>query len=213
MALFQKNTPETGSNQPLYTLGLQKTIIIAGLGNIGKQYDGTRHNIGFAVVDSFAARYNFPSWVEKKDLRCLFTSQAIGDARVVLIKPTTLMNNSGEALQATMHFYKIPVSQTIVAHDELDIPFGQIRLRTGGSDAGHNGVKSLIQHVGEEFGRVRIGIQNKISQKSDSKDFVLDPFGKTEQKHLPELLRETDAILSEYVHGSPLSHETRSFIV
>lgn len=213
MALFQKNTPDSGESQPLYSLGLQKTLIIVGLGNVGKEYEGTRHNIGFTVVDSLAKRYNFPGWVEKKDLRCLFTTQPVGDARVVLIKPTTLMNNSGQALQAVMHFYKVPLSQVVVVHDELDIPFGQIRLRNGGSDAGNNGVKSLIHHVGEEFGRIRVGVQNKTSQKTDSKDFVLGKFNKDEQVHIPGLLRETDAILSEYIHGAPLGHDTRSFIV
>lgn len=209
MALFQKK-PELSSNLPLYTLGLNKTLLIVGLGNPGK-YDGTRHNIGFAAVDELAAKQSFESWTVKKDLKCLLTSQTMGDNRVILIKPTTFMNLSGEAVQAVMHFYKIPLQQVVVVHDELDIPFGQIRTRIGGSSAGHNGIKSVTQHVGEEYGRIRIGIQADTPMKTA--DFVLTTFSKSEQEHMPELLRETTAILSEYIYGGQLMSETRSFIV
>lgn len=209
MALFQKK-PELSSNLPLYTLGLNKTLLIVGLGNPGK-YDGTRHNIGFAALDELAAKQSFEPWTLKKDLKCLLTSQTMGDNRVLLIKPTTFMNLSGEAVQAVMHFYKIPLQQVVVVHDELDIPFGQIRTRTGGSSAGHNGIKSVTQHVGEEYGRIRIGIQ--AATPMETADFVLTTFSKSEQEHMPELLRETTAILSEYIYGGQLMAETRSFIV
>ena len=212
MALFQKK-PQIGSNMPFYTLGLQKTLVIVGLGNPGKEYEGTRHNIGFAAVDEFARKLDFPAWVEKKDLKSHITQQNVGDNRVILVKPTTFMNLSGEAVQAVSHFYKVPLDQILAVHDELDIPFGQIRTRVGGSDAGNNGVKSLIQHIGDNFGRVRVGIQNEISAKADSADFVLSKFAKEEQEHLLALLRETTAILSEYAHGQPLIHETRSFLI
>src|ERR1700741_4377302 len=141
MALFQKR-PDASSHLPVYSLGLTKNVLIVGLGNVGKQYDGTRHNIGFAAIDELAARQDFDPWIEKKDLKCLLTSNTIGDSRVILIKPTTFMNLSGEAIQAVMHFYKIPLQQVLVVHDELDIPFGQIRMRIGGSAAGNNCFKS-----------------------------------------------------------------------
>lgn len=213
MGLFQKKTPQYSSNAPLYTLGLQKTILIVGLGNPGKEYEDTRHNIGFETVDGFAKQYEFPDWTHKKDLKCLLTATVIGDSRIVLIKPVTFMNESGQAAQATMHFYKVPLSQVLVVHDELDIEFGQIRTRIGGSAAGHNGIKSLIQHLGEDFGRIRIGVHNDIAKKADSASFVLSKFSKEEQAHIPAMIKETNAMLSEYVHGQPLSHETRSFIV
>jgi PTH1 family peptidyl-tRNA hydrolase len=212
MALFQKK-PQTGTSSPLYTLGLQKTVMIVGLGNPGKEYDKTRHNIGFTVLDSLAERLDFPRWIEKKDLKSLLSSQVIGETRVILIKPTTFMNLSGEAVQAAQHFYKVPDAQILVVHDELDIPFGQIRSRLGGSDAGHNGIKSLIQHLGDNFGRIRIGIQNDIAKKADSTDFVLSKFTADEQKQILALLKETNAILSEYMHGQPLVSDTRSFII
>lgn len=212
MALFQKK-PQVGSTMPLYTLGLQKTIIIVGLGNVGKEYEGTRHNIGFAAVDTLAEKLDFPDWTVKKDLKCQMSMHTINDTRVILVKPTTFMNLSGESLQAVQNFYKVGHENILAVHDELDIPFGQIRMRMGGSDAGNNGVKSLIEHLGEGFGRVRVGIRNDIAEKADSANFVLGKFTKEEKEQLPELMRETNAILSEYIHGQPLTHETRSFII
>jgi len=166
MALFQKK-PHASSNLPYYTVSLGKTLLIVGLGNPEAKYDGTRHNIGFACVDHLTTKLDFPGWVEKKDLKCLLTQETVGANRVIVIKPTTYMNLSGEAVQAVQSFYKIPLSQIIAIYDELDIDFGQIRSRLGGSSAGHNGIQSIIQHLGEEFGRVRIGIHNDIATKAD----------------------------------------------
>jgi peptidyl-tRNA hydrolase, PTH1 family len=208
MALFQKK-PVTSSSAPLYTLGLSKSLLIVGLGNIGKEYEDTRHNIGFNCIDEFATTQEFDPWVEKKDLKCFFTAKNIGNTRVILIKPTTLMNNSGDAVQATSHFYKIPPDQILVVHDELDIPFGQIRTRAGGSDAGNKGIKSIINHIGENFGRMRIGI--KAPTKMKPTDFVLAKFNKEEQENLPALKKEVIAMLTEYVYGNHLVAETRSF--
>lgn len=213
MALFQRR-PDFGSNLPVYSLGLTKTLLIVGLGNVGKKYDGTRHNIGFAAINELASRQDFDPWVEKKDLRVLLTTATIGDSRVILIKPTTFMNLSGEAVQAVGHFYKISLANTLVVHDELDIPFGQIRTRIGGSAAGHNGIKSLIQHLGEDFGRIRIGIdQENRNKKVEMSDFVLTKFAAEEQAELPALLKESTAILTEYIHAGNLLQETRNFLI
>lgn len=212
MALFQKK-PIVESSLPLYSLGLHKSLLIVGLGNPGKKYDGTRHNIGFVALDSLAQKLEFPDWVEKKDHKCLQTTQTIADTRVTLIKPTTFMNLSGEAVRLVQNFYKISPDRTVAVHDELDIPFGQIRIRLGGSAAGNNGVQSIIDLCGEDFGRVRIGIRNEIVEKADGKDFVLSKFSKEEQAQMPALIRETNAILSELIHGQPLTPDTRSFIV
>ncbi len=212
MALFQKK-PQTSSSAPLYTLGLHKTVLLVGLGNVGKKYDQTRHNIGFACVDEFVAQHDFGNWIEKKDRQVLETSGTIASTRAIVIKPTTYMNLSGEAVQSTMHFYKLTPADIVVVHDELDIPFGQIRTRVGGSDAGHNGVKSLIQHIGESFSRIRVGIGNSDIQKFDGADFVLAKFNFKEQTNLPKLTREVNSLLTEYVAGGSLTHDTRSFIV
>lgn len=211
MALFQKKPTFEGVT-PLYSISSQKNIIIVGLGNIGAQYDGTRHNVGFACVDAFAEENDFDPWINKKDLHAEITSKTLGDTRVTLVKPTTFMNLSGEAVQAVMHFYKIPASDVIVVHDELDVAFGTIRLRTGGGAAGHNGIKSLIQHIGEGFGRIRVGIGPKTHEQMDSADFVLAKFTDDEQARLHALQREVIAILTEAIYGdATLPTETRTF--
>ena len=211
---FLQKRPNVGQPTQFYTLGQNKTILVVGLGNIGREYEDTRHNIGFACVDAFALQNDFDPWIEKKDLRCHFASHTIGDTRVVIIKPTTLMNSSGQAVQAVTTFYKINPARMIVVHDELDIPFGQIRTRVGGSSAGHNGIKSITNALGEDYGRVRIGIGPKTPEQIDSADFVLGKFTTDQQADMPSLTREVNAILSEYIFGdSQLPHETRSFLV
>jgi PTH1 family peptidyl-tRNA hydrolase len=213
MALFQKKQPEVGSSIPIYSLGLNRTVLIVGLGNVGKEFDGTRHNIGFAAVDELAARQDMGSWTVKMDLKCQLVMSTIGSTRVILCKPTTMMNLSGEAVQAVSNFYKINPADIVVVHDELDIAFGQIRTRMGGSDAGNNGIKSVTQHLGEDYGRVRIGIGPKRPAQIDSADYVIGKFRPTQQKQLKNLLQETTAILTEYIHSGQLTAETRSFLV
>lgn len=211
MALFQKR-PEVGHGISFTTYGMHKTLLFVGLGNIGDEYTGTRHNIGFACVDEFARKNDFAPWVNKTDLKCQLTQATIGETRVILCKPTTFMNLSGEAVQALAHFYKIELDHTIVVHDELDIDYGHIRLRLGGSSAGHNGIKSITHHLGEDYGRVRIGIGPKTPKQIESADFVLQKFSAKEAETIPKLTREVAAILSELAYGSPLSPETRTFL-
>lgn len=208
MALFV-NKPQTIS-PPLYSLGLTRNIVLVGLGNPGKEYIGTRHNIGAAIVDHFVATQEFDPWIVKKDLKSELTSKTLGSTRVIAIKSTTFMNLSGEAVQAVCNFYKVGTEQVLVVHDELDIPFGQIRTRTGGSST-HNGIKSVNQHIGEEYGRVRVGVGAET--KMETSDFVLAKFSKDEQADMSALLREANAIISEYVYGDSLVSETRSFII
>lgn len=212
MALFQRK-PHSNTNPPLYSLGLNKTILLVGLGNPGKQYDHTRHNIGFACVDFLADKQDFAGWTDKKDLKCLMTSAQIGDKRVIMIKPTTFMNLSGEAVQAVAHFYKISTEDITVIHDELDVAFGTIRTRTGGGSAGHNGIKSITTHVGEATNRVRIGVKGEgdATAHMDTADYVLASFSKDEQADMGSLKQEVAALLTEYIHGSDFVSETRTF--
>ena len=211
MALLQRQ-PQTGPSISYYTIGQHKTVLLVGLGNSGNQYENTRHNAGFLCIDAFVRTTDgFIEWTEKKDLQCLLTKAVIGEALVIAIKPTTLMNLSGVAVQAVCHFYKIPAKNMLAIHDELDIPFGQIRMRVGGSAAGHNGIKSVTEAVGEEYGRIRIGIGPKQPPQIDSADFVLQKFGAEEKAQLPQLAMETTAILTEYIFSGRLPHETRSF--
>ena len=222
MGLFQRNTfnEETPLYEIVNTIGAVsnalgvKQLLIVGLGNIGKDYDGTRHNLGFEVLNYFAKKNDFSDWINKKDLFCQESSGTIDGTKVVLCKPTTFMNDSGKTVQTIQKFYKIPNIATLVVHDELDVKFGQIRNRKGGSSAGHNGIKSIALHCGEDFGRMRIGIGPKRPVQIDSADFVLGKFNKTQQKEISTLLVEANSMLSEYTYSKgALNEETRSFII
>ncbi|MGB4759147.1 MAG: aminoacyl-tRNA hydrolase [Candidatus Saccharimonadales bacterium] len=216
MSLFQKR-PVFENQLPLYTLGTNKSVLIVGLGNIGDEYEGTRHNVGFEIIDNFAKTNEMDNWISKKDLKGTIATKTLGSTQVILLKPSTFMNLSGEAVQAVANFYKIPLEQIIVVHDELDIGFGTIRTRTGGSSAGHNGIKSVTKHMGEGYGRVRIGVGPKSAGQRtaqiDSADFVLAKFSKDEQGNMKPLLNEATSILNEYVFGGQLPSETRNFLV
>ena len=213
MALFQRR-PQTSDPTNYYSVGLSKTALLVGLGNPGPEYQATRHNIGYVCLDDFVSHTDeMEDWVDKKNLKCLMSSGRISDTRVIAIKPTTFMNLSGEAVQAVTSFYKIPMSSILVLHDELDIDFGQIRLRVGGASAGHNGIKSIVQQLEEHFGRIRIGIGPKKPARIKSEDYVLQKWSPEQQEQLPNLLREVNAILSEYIYGGELPHETRTFLV
>ena len=213
MSLFQRNPFSDAEHKPLYTLGLNKSVLIVGLGNIGKEYESTRHNIGFECLDALANAHNIEGWITKKDLKCTLAIGTVGSTRVILCKPNTMMNLSGEAVQAVQHFYKLSNKDTVVVHDELDVAFGQIRCRIGGSDAGNNGIKSLIEQIGQEFGRVRVGIGPKTPEQMESADFVLATFSKKEQSHLKPLKQEVTAVLTEYIASGELPHDTRNFIM
>ncbi len=213
MALFTRR-PQASDSIQLYSMGQNKTVLLVGLGNIGKEYDGTRHNAGFFCIDHFVDKFEEMSdWIIKKDLKGHFSQGQMGDTRVIAIKPTTFMNLSGEAVQAVSNFYKIAASQITAIHDELDIPFGQIRLRVGGASAGHNGIKSITGAMGEDYGRVRIGVGPKRPEQIDSADFVLQKFDNKEQAQLKNLTQEVNAILSEYIYAGQLPHDTRTFLV
>lgn len=215
MALFQKK-PDAGKVMSLYSIGANKTVIIVGLGNPGKRYESTCHNVGFGAVDYFASKNNFPAWITKKDLKCDITIANLGESRVVLCKPKTFMNLSGQAVSALQRFYQVYNAQTLAVYDELAIPFGQLRTRAGGSAAGHNGVKSLIELLGEDFGRLRIGIGTKDTKEAEptprqanASKFVLSKFSREEQASLPKIYREANAMITEFIFGEQLLHDTR----
>jgi PTH1 family peptidyl-tRNA hydrolase len=214
MALFQKQPVRDELVVP-YTVsfGKQETLVLAGLGNPGDKYQGTRHNIGFEVLDNLAKQHNFDDFTLKKDFKALFSQQVISGNRVILIKPHTYMNDSGVAIRSVLDFYKIPPSNLVVIHDELDIPFGQIRTRVGGKSAGHNGISSIIEHCGEDFGRIRVGIKNSTTPKGDTSDFVLKKFSNQEKQNLPALINEVSVVATEYLYSNQLPHDTRTILI
>lgn len=211
MGLFYRREQPQVEVPYTVSIGNETTKLIVGLGNPGKKYDLTRHNTGFLCLDALAEAEN-GVWAEKKALRSLVCDLRLGQSRILLAKPTTYMNLSGEAVRAIQSYFKLNNSQTVVVHDELDIPFGQIRTRAGGSAAGHNGVKSLIQHCGEDFGRIKVGVKNELSAQVDSANFVLQKFSKEEQASLKALKTEVNSLLNEYIFGNELTPETRKFL-
>ena len=213
MALFQKQ-PSFNDSQTLYSIGLNRTLLIVGLGNIGKEFNDTRHNIGFEAVDALVkSRDEFNGWQDKKNLKSHLSLGQFADTRIIVIKPTTLMNLSGDAVEAVANFYKVSPSQMLIVHDELDVNFGQIRSRHGGGSAGHNGIKSIIDKLGDNFSRIRIGIGPKSPEQMDSADFVLAKFKKSEIDKLNELKKEVVAIMIEFIFSSEVNQETRTFLI
>ena len=212
MALFQKKPSHTAVAN-LYTFGMQSVVLIVGLGNIGKQYSQNRHNIGFMCLDAYVNSHDFSVWIEKKDLQCYLSEGMVADTKVILVKPTTMMNLSGISIQRVQQFYKLTNRQTLVIHDELDIKFGQIRTRLGGSSAGNNGIKSMIENVGEDFGRVRIGIGPKQPQRMEAADFVLQDFSKDSHDNLRLIIKEALSIIDEFTATKEVKEETRTVVI
>lgn len=175
--------------------------LIIGLGNIGREYHQTRHNLGFMVLDNFADA-NQLSWLKKDKFKSLVAEGVLNGQKIILAKPVTLYNLSGEAAQAIAHFYNIALSDVLVVHDELALPFGAIRSRRGGSDAGNNGLKSIISTIGADFARVRIGIANEYLAKSDAADFVLSRFTAPEQGMLPTLKMHAVERIQAFIDGA-----------
>lgn len=213
MALFQRQPINLKQNLPYSISITTSTVLIVGLGNPGKEYSKTRHNIGFMALDAFAETNQFDQWVENKKFKGSVTSKNLGSVRVLLFKPSTFMNLSGEAVQAIASFYQVDSRRIVVVHDELAIPFSQIRNRVGGQAAGNNGIKSIIQHMGTDFGRIRIGIKNDLSEIADTSSFVLSKFTKKENELIPQLLNEVNAIITEYIFGGELPLDTRKIIL
>ncbi len=207
MGLFDRKQNVYSDTLPLYSIGNSKTLLVVGLGNVGREYMQNRHNVGFMAVDRYKASHELSEWIEKKDLQCYMSTGDVGSTRVILIKPTTMMNLSGDAVQKVQHFYKVDATDLLVVYDELDVPFGTLRTRIGGGSAGHNGIKSLLSHVPEDFGRIRIGIGPKPHAEMDSAAFVLQNFSADQKNSLEKILREVCVLIDERTVG-PLSDQT-----
>jgi peptidyl-tRNA hydrolase, PTH1 family len=160
--------------------------LIAGLGNPGPQYAGNRHNVGYLSCDEIAR--DLGTTFKRDKSRAFVSTGAMAAASVVLAKPMSFMNVSGGPVAAVRNFYKIPTERIIVIHDELDLPFGAVRLKLGGGDSGHNGLRSVTAALGSrEYHRIRIGI-GRPPGRMDPADFVLHDFSAAERKELPEVL-------------------------
>jgi len=190
-------------------------LLLAGLGNPGPEHANNRHNIGFMVLDKIAERHNFPPF--EKKFRGLFTKGALdkgalGKEETLLLKPTTYMNESGKSLAELIRFYKLPLAQVVVFYDELDLPPGTLRMKLGGGLAGHNGLRSLKAHIGNEFRRARLGIGHP-GDKDKVTAYVLHDFSNAERtwltplldalaEHAPLLATHNDATYQNHVRES-----------
>ncbi len=175
------------------------TWLIAGLGNPGRRYERTRHNVGFMVVEEIGKRLQGDNRLRRFDAELLERSTRLG--RVVLVKPQTYMNLSGNAVGPAMRWYHVPHNQLLVVYDDLDLPFGRIRLRPSGSSGGHNGVESIIKTLGtDQFPRLRLGIGKPGRERTIG--HVLSRFSRDEEKELKEyVLRAAQAALSWHFEG------------
>ena len=152
-------------------------LLLVGLGNPGKTYAGNRHNIGFMALDAIARAGNFAPFRARFQGRA--TEGPLGRERAILLEPSTYMNESGRAVAEAARFYKIPLENIVVMHDELDLPPGKLRIKTGGGDAGHNGLRSITAHMGANYRRVRLGIGHP-GDKALVHSYVLNDFAKSE---------------------------------
>lgn len=161
--------------------------LIVGLGNPGKQYERTRHNIGFEVIDQLSERMGIP--LDQAKHKGLYGMGNVRGEKVILLKPLTYMNLSGESVRAVMDYYDIDIEDLIVIYDDLDLPVGRIRLRQKGSAGGHNGIKSIIAHAGsQEFNRIRVGINRPTNGESIT-NYVLGRFTTEEQETLIDVIK------------------------
>ncbi len=174
---------------------MAQTWLVVGLGNPGPRYERTRHNVGQLVVDELAARRGETFRTHKANARVAETWLAPGADKLILAKPNSFMNVSGGPVSALAGFYSVPPERVIVVHDELDIPFDTIKLKTGGGHGGHNGVRDVAKALGTaDFARVRVGI-GRPPGRQDPADWVLDPFGATERQNLGILVGDAaDAV-------------------
>ncbi len=158
-------------------------FLIVGLGNPGEKYQDTRHNVGFAVVERFAEKNNFPAFQLSSKFNALLSENLLGKEKTILALPQTFMNESGASVSSLIYFYKIYPANVIVVHDDMDIPLGQIRVVYDRGSAGHKGVESIIDKFeSNQFLRIRIGIQPSKGKPNNPEKFVLKKFDKSEKE-------------------------------
>ena len=184
-------------------------LLFVGLGNPGAQYAGNRHNIGFMALEAIAREHRFPPF------RARFKGRAsegqIGGERVVLLMPETYMNESGRAAQEATRFYKIELADVVAFHDELDLAPGKLRIKTGGGNAGHNGLRSLTAHLGNDYRRVRLGIGHP-GDKALVHSYVLNDFGKSERPWVEALCDAVARNAALIVQGDDSKFQTKAHL-
>ncbi len=181
--------------------------LVVGLGNVGQEYAHTRHNVGFMVVEELARQLS-ESWKHQPRFYSETVSSKIEAEKVILAKPDTLMNRSGKAVAALIAFYKVELKDVLVISDDLDLAFGKLRVRIGGSSGGQNGLKSVIESVGADFVRLRVGIAGTERGKIDAQAYVLHRFSAYEAKHMPSIVEQASKLVEQIISNGPkhISH-------
>lgn len=176
--------------------------IIFAQGNPGPNYQTTRHNVGFMAIDK-VARENSAPFSTKSKFQAEIAELILEGEKLLLVKPTTFYNETGIAAHQLIDFYKLTASTDfLVIHDELALPFGVIRTRTQGSDAGNNGIKSLNAHLGPQYARIRIGIYNSLRDQTDDANFVLGNFSADEKSSLDAIFTHVDYFIKQFLRGA-----------
>lgn len=176
--------------------------IIFAQGNPGSQYDGTRHNVGFFLIDELA-KNSGTEFMKKQKFHADIAETSINGEKVLFVKPATFYNETGQSARALIDFYKCdPAEDFLVIHDDLALPFGVIRTREKGSDAGNNGIKSLNVHLGPNYARLRVGIYNELRDRIPDVDFVLGKFSHDEKTALSELEKTVEKIVDDFTRGT-----------
>lgn len=161
--------------------------LVVGLGNPEEKYKNTRHNFGFELLEELNRSFGSGQWTFDKKMKSEIVKSQISNLKCILAKPQTYMNESGVAVAAIANFYKVPAEDVIVVHDDLDLPLGKIKVRQGGSGAGHHGVESVIKELGtDQFSRVRLGIGNEKSHEN----FVLEKFSPKERSEVKQMIKQ-----------------------
>ncbi len=171
--------------------------LLVGLGNPGKEYANTRHNAGFMAVDFLREHFGLEPFKFSEKHKAEVASGEIAGEKVILAKPQTFMNLSGQAVASIAQFYKIPSPEVIVIYDEADLPLGTVRVRSSGSAAGHKGVQSIIDHLGGEFTRIRLGIQPEKPFPGALEDYVLGKWTAEEMEALEEVIQKLPKLIEE----------------
>jgi PTH1 family peptidyl-tRNA hydrolase len=175
--------------------------IILAQGNPGNDFSSTRHNVGFYLIDQLASSAG-AGFAPKPKFYALVAETSLKSEKVLLVKPMTFYNETGRSARALIDFYKLdPISDFLVIHDDLALPFGVIRTRPSGSDAGNNGIKSLNAHLGEQYGRIRVGIYNELRDRIPDADFVLAKFTRDEAEQLPALFSHVQQFIDAFIDG------------
>lgn len=181
--------------------------IIFAQGNPGTTYNGTRHNVGFSLIDTLAKAHS-TSFASKPKFQADIAEFSVDGEKVLLIKPTTFYNETGQSARAIIDFYKLtPSTDFLVIHDELALPFGTIRTRLSGSDAGNNGIKSLNAHLGQEHSRIKVGVYTPLRDKMHDATFVLSKFTEEESKKLPAIAEQVQSFAESFIRGELQPHK------